>query len=110
MYYYYEGLGTRLSLYLALALNKKKIDSVDNIHCCIILLLFSYSGMDLLSTPEVHITMEMGGFSPVGVEEAPPICEAEQLNGLPIGRMGPRILYVVRDRRVWRGEQRAEGE
>ena len=58
--------------------------------------MFLYAGVDLLSTPEVHITMEMGGFSPVGVEEAPPICEAEQLNGLPINRMGPRILYVVR--------------
>ena len=58
--------------------------------------MFSSAGVDLLSTPEVHITVEMGGFSPVGAEEAPPICEAEQLNGLPINRMGPRILYVVR--------------
>ena len=74
------------------------------------LLLFSYSGMDLLSTPEVHITMEMGGFSPVGVKEAPLICEAERLNGLPVGRMGPRILYVVRDRRMWRRKKRVERE
>ncbi len=61
-----------------------------------ILCMLLCSGVDLSSIPEVHITMEMGGFSPVGVEEAPPICEAEQLNGLPINRMGPRILYMVR--------------
>ena len=50
--------------------------------------------------------MEMGGFSPVGVEETPPICEAEQLNGLPINRVGPRILYVVR---AGYGEMRFHG-
>ena len=66
------------------------------------------------SVPEVHITMEMGGFSPVGVEETPPICEAEQLNGLPLNRMGPRILYVVRaegmERRERERERGREGE
>ena len=62
-----------------------------------------YTGVDLLSAPEVHITMEMEGFSPVGVEEVSPICEAEQLNGLPISRMGPRILYVVRTVCHWEG-------
>ena len=44
----------------------------------------------------MHITMEMGGFSPVGIAEVPPICEAEELNGLPFNRVGPRILYMVK--------------
>ena len=46
----------------------------------------------------MHITMEMGGFSPVGIAEVPAICpDAEELNGLPINRVGPRILHLVRD-------------
>ena len=49
----------------------------------------------MMSTPEVHITMEMGGFSPVGITEVPPISEAEELSGLPLGRVGSRILHVV---------------
>lgn len=53
-------------------------------------------GIDLSLVPEVHITMEMGGFAPMGITEVIPVCEeAEELNGLPIGRIGRRILHVV---------------
>ena len=65
----------------------------------LILYLYAYhhAGIDWSFAPEVHITMEMGGFSPVGITEVPPIsAEAEELSGLPINRMGPRILHVVR--------------
>lgn len=55
-------------------------------------------GIDFPSAPEVHITMEMGGFLPVGIAEVPAICpDAEELNGLPINRVGPRILHLVRE-------------
>ncbi len=33
----------------------------------------------------------------MGMSETPPICEAEELNGLPFGRLGKRILYMVCD-------------
>ena len=39
--------------------------------------------------------MKIGGFSPEGVSEIPDLCEAEELNGLPLGHMGRRILYMV---------------
>jgi len=39
--------------------------------------------------------MEMGVFCPQGVcETQQNICE--ELNGIAIGRLGPRILYMVR--------------
>jgi len=55
-----------------------------------------FPGIDqALQQQEVHTKLLMGGYCPEGVAEIPPICEAEELNGLPLGHMGERILYMV---------------
>eukprot|EP00731_Ephydatia_muelleri_P031979 Em0023g486a len=42
---------------------------------------------------EAHTSVEVGLFAPQGVcETAQEICE--ELNGIPFGRLGPRILYM----------------
>ena len=58
--------------------------------------LILYLDLPSAGQEEVHMALDMGGFSPEGVVEIPPVCEAEELNGLPLGRTGPRILYMVR--------------
>ena len=60
-------------------------------------MIFIIAGLDpSMQQQDVHMGLLVGGFSPVGVTETPPICEeAEELNGLPLGRMGTRILYMV---------------
>lgn len=62
---------------------------------CLSLFPWQCTGVDLSFTSEVHIAMEMGGFSPVGITEVPPLYEAEELSSLPLGRLGRRILHVV---------------
>ena len=53
-------------------------------------------GVESAEEREAHITMEIGVFGPQGVcETRQNICE--ELNGVAVGRMGPRILYMVRD-------------
>ena len=46
------------------------------------------------SCQEAHISVEMGVFGPEGAcETAQGLCE--ELNGVPVGRLGTRILYLV---------------
>ena len=57
--------------------------------------LSSNQGVEFAEGREAHVTMEMGVFGPQGVHETRQnICE--ELNGVAVGRMGPRILYMVR--------------
>ena len=61
--------------------------------------LSSNQGIEFAEGREAHLTMEMGVFGPQGVRETRQnICE--ELNGVAVGRMGPRILYMVRDRLI----------
>lgn len=51
---------------------------------------------DVSSECESHITVEVGVFGGEAVREtAQDICE--ELNGVSVGRMGQRILYMVRE-------------
>ena len=44
---------------------------------------------------DLHLTLFAGAFAPHGVcETAQDV--VEELNGLPLGRLGPRIQYMVR--------------
>ena len=66
------------------------------VHWCFMCLLSSNQGIKFAEGRETHLTMEMGVFGPQGVRETRQnICE--ELNGVAVGRMGPRILYMVRD-------------
>lgn len=54
----------------------------------------STTSSDMSSDDEFHITVEVGVFGAEAVAEtAQNICE--ELNGVAVGRMGQRILYMV---------------
>lgn len=54
---------------------------------------WAFQGLEFPAADEVQITMEMGVFCPEGVSETgQDICE--ELNGIAVGRMGMRILYM----------------
>ena len=63
----------------------------------IVIPLHYYSYLDLSQEEQLdpHIIIKMGIFSPHGVSETSQDT-TEELNGAPIGSLGPRIQYMVR--------------
>ena len=65
----------------------------------IVISLHYYSHLDLSQEEQLHVDphviIKMGIFSPFGVSETSQDA-TEELNGAPIGSLGPRIQYMVR--------------
>ena len=63
----------------------------------IVISLHYYSHLDLSQEEQLdpHVIIKMGIFSPFRVSETSQDA-TEELNGAPIGSLGPRIQYMVR--------------